>query len=329
MDMPGFKLDMGALMDTKAPESGTEYEMLVLGGGPAAMNAAIYAARKMVKLAVLTKDFGGQMLETSEVENWLGYQTVDAKDLASQFEEHVKSFEIPVSLGPSIKKVEKEGDVFKVTTDDGKTYKGKTIVYALGMHHRSLGVPGENTFSGKGVAYCATCDAPFYKKKKVVVVGGGNSAFTTALDLSKVEATITVINFVKGWDADGSLVKRVKHYDLAELLDYHQVLEIKGKEKVGSVLIKDRETEQRREIEADGVFVEIGLQTNIGPVKDLVNMNQQGEIEVDCSCRTNVKGFFAAGDVTTVPYKQIVIAAGEGAKAALAAHQYLVSEELV
>jgi alkyl hydroperoxide reductase subunit F len=319
MDIPGFTLDMGALKKARAPEPETTYDLLVLGGGPASMSAAIYAARKMLKLAVITKDFGGQMLETSDIENWLGYQSIDAKKLASGFEDHVKSFDLPVSLGPAVMKVEKLGEVFKVGLDNGKTYSGRAVIYSTGMRHRPL----------KGVAYCATCDAPLFKNKKVVVAGGGNSAFTTAVDLIKVEAKITMVNFIKGWNADESLQKRVGGHETARLLDNHEVLKIEGQDRVEAVVIRDLESGEEERIEADGVFIEIGLISNVDPVRGLVGLNHRGEIEVDCTCRTSVDGMFAAGDVTNVPFKQIIIAAGEGAKAALAAYDYLVDKEWI
>jgi len=326
MDMPGFTLDMGALKKARAPDPEKTYDLLIMGGGPASMSAAIYAARKMLKLAVITKDFGGQMLETSDIENWLGYQSIDAKKLASGFEEHVKSFDLPVSLGPAVAKVEKQGEVFKVSVDNGKVYSGRTAIYSTGMRHRPLGVPGERELTGKGVAYCATCDAPLFKKKRVVVAGGGNSAFTTAVDLIKVEAEITMVNFVKGWNADEFLQKRVGAYDMARLLDNREVLKIEGEDRVEAVVARDRESRVEERIEADGVFIEIGLISNVDPVRGLVELNERGEIEVDCTCRTSVEGMFAAGDVTIVPFKQIIIAAGEGAKAALAAYDYLVGK---
>jgi len=328
MDFPGFQLDTGAIKQAREPDPEMTYDLLILGGGPASMCAAIYAARKMLEIAIITRDLGGQMLETSDVENWIGYKRVSAKELVSDFTDHVKSFDVPIKHDVSIRRVEKENGLFIVSTDKGKTYKGKTMIYALGMRHRPLDIPGEKEFVGQGVAYCATCDAPFFKKKKTVIAGGGNSAFTTALDLSKVEAQITMINFVKGWQADEALVERIKKYEKAALLDNHQLVKIEGDQKVQAVLAKDRETGEEKKIETDGVFVEIGLLSNTEPIKHMVSMNQRGEIEVDCSCKTSVEGLFAAGDVTNVPYKQIVIAAGEGAKAALSAYQHLVDRNL-
>ena len=329
MDFPAFSLDTSLLEKSKEPAPEVTYDLLILGGGPAAMSAAVYAARKMMNLAIITKDFGGQIRETSEVENWLGFQSINAKDLADSFEEHVKGFDIPVSLGASITEVKREADAFKVRTDDGKIYSSRTLIIATGKRHRPLNVPGEKDLVGRGVAYCATCDAPFFKGKKVVVAGGGNSAFTTAVDLLKVGAEVIVVNFIKGWQADEALQQRAKQTGKVSLLDYHQVVRIEGKDRVTGVVIKNRENEKEEKINANGVFVEIGLLPNNEPVKNLVELNEQGEVIVDCSCRTSIEGLFGAGDVTTVPHKQIVISAGEGAKAALSVYNYLINKSLI
>jgi len=267
--------------------------------------------------------------ETSEVENWLGFQSINAKDLVDMFEEHVKGFDIAVSLGPAIAEVRKDEETFKVHTDDGKTYSSHTVIVATGKRHRPLNVPGEKDLVGRGIAYCATCDAPFFKGKKVVIAGGGNSAFTTAIDLLKVDAKVTLINFIKGWQADEALQERVKQSDKAILLDYHQLVRIEGKDTVTAVVLKNRENEKEENLDTNGLFVEIGLLPNNESVKNLVKLNEQGEVIVDCSCRTSVEGLFGAGDVTTVPHKQIVIAASEGAKAALSAYDYLINKSLI
>ena len=329
MDFPDFSLDTSLLQKAKEPEPTITYDLLILGGGPAAMSAAVYAARKMINLAVITRDFGGQIRETSEVENWLGFQSINAKDLADSFEEHVRGFDIPVSLGASITEVRKEGDVFKVLTADNTMYSSRTLIIATGKRHRPLNVPGENELLGRGVAYCATCDAPFFKGKKVVVAGGGNSAFTTAVDLLKVGADVTLVNFIKGWQADESLQERIKQTGKVNLLDYHQIIKIEGKESVAGVVFKNRENDKEKKLRANGVFIEIGLSPNNEPIKNLVALNEHGEIIVDCSCKTNVEGLFGAGDVTTVPHKQIVISAGEGAKAALSAYDYLINKSII
>lgn len=329
MDFPTFSLDTSFLEQAKEPELDVIYDLLILGGGPAAMSAAVYAARKMMKLGIITKDFGGQMRETSEVENWMGFQSINAKDLADMFEEHVKSFDIPVSLGTATTECKKEADIFKVHTEDDRVFSSRTLIVATGKRHSPLNLPGEKELVGRGVAYCATCDAPFFKGKRVVVAGGGNSAFTTAVDLLRVGAEVTLVNFIKGWQADAALQARVKQTDQVSLLDYHQVVRIEGKDRVTGVVVKDRENEKEDKLDADGIFVEIGLIPNSESVKGLVDLNEQGEVIVDCSCRTSVEGLYGAGDVTTVPHKQIVIAAGEGAKAALSAYDYLINKSLL
>ena len=329
MDFPTFSLDTSLLEKAREPEPEVIYDLFILGGGPAAMSAAVYAARKMINLAIITKNFGGQVRETSEIENWLGFQSINAKDLADSFEEHVRGFDIPVSVGTSVTEVKREVDVFRVLTDDNKMYSSRTLIIATGKRHRPLNVPGENELVGRGVAYCATCDAPLFKGKKVVVAGGGNSAFTTAVDLSKVGADVTLVNFIKGWQADESLQERMKQTGKVSLLDYHQVVRIEGRDGVTGVIVKNRENEAEKKLDANGVFVEIGLLPNNESVKNLVELNEQGEVIVDCSCRTSVEGLFGAGDVTTVPHKQIVISAGEGAKAALSAYNYLINKSLI
>jgi len=329
MDFPEFTLDTSLLEKAKEPEPAIIYDLLILGGGPAAMSAAVYAARKMINFAILTRDFGGQIRETSEVENWLGFQSINAKDLADSFEEHVKSFNIPVSLGTSIAEVKKEGDLFKVLTADATMYSSRTMIIATGKRHRPLNVPGENELLGRGVAYCATCDAPFFKGKKVVVAGGGNSAFTTAMDLLKVGADVSLVNFIKGWQADEAFQQRIQQAGKIRLLDYHQIVKIEGKDNVEGVVVRDLKNNSEKMLHANGIFIEIGLSPNNEPVKNLVELNEHGEIIVDCSCKTNVEGLFGAGDVTTVPHKQIVISAGEGAKAALSAYDYLINKSFI
>lgn len=329
MDFPTFTLDTTLFKGAKEPEADVTYDILILGGGPAAMSAAVYAARKMLTIAVLTRDFGGQIRETTEVENWLGFQNINAKDLADSFEEHVKSFEIPVGLGIGISEVTQQEDTFRVSADNGTTYSSRTLILATGKRHRPLNVPGEKELVGRGVAYCATCDAPLYKGKKVVVAGGGNSAFTTAMDLLKVNAEVTLVNFIRGWQADEALQGRMKRGGTVTFLDYHQVTKIEGDDRVTGVVVTNRETHEEKTLEANGIFVEVGLLPNNDMVKDLVELNDQGEVIVDCMCQTSVEGLYGAGDVTTVPHKQIVIAAGEGAKAALSAYAYLINKSLI
>lgn len=329
MKFPDFSLDISLPETAKEPDQGVTYDLLILGGGPAAMSTAVYAARKMMNVVIITKDLGGQIHETSEVENWLGFQSISARELVGIFEEHVKSFDIAIRIGSTVNNVVTNEAGFMVYTSDDKMYSGRTVIVATGKHHRPIGVPGEKELVGRGVAYCATCDAPFFKGKKVVVAGGGNSAFTTAIDLLKAEAEVTVINFTKGRQADEVLRERVGRSDKATLLDYHQIVGIEGTDKVTGVIIKNRDDDKEESLNTSGVFIEIGLLPNNEAVKDLLRLNDQGEIIIDCSCRTSVPGIFGAGDVTTVPHKQIVIAAGEGAKAALSAYDYLINKSLI
>ncbi len=329
MNFPDFSLDISLPETAKEPDQGVTYDLLILGGGPAAMSAAVYAARKMMNVVIITKDLGGQIHETSEVENWLGFQSISSRELVGMFEEHVKSFDIAIRIGSTVNNVVADEAGFMVYTSDDKMYSGRTVIVATGKHHRPIGVPGEKELVGRGVAYCATCDAPFFKGKKVVVAGGGNSAFTTAIDLLKAEAEVTIINFTKGWQADEVLRERVGRSEKATLLDYHQIFGIEGTDKVTGVIIKNRNDDKEERLNTSGVFIEIGLLPNNEAVKDLVRLNDQGEIIIDCSCRTSVPGVFGAGDVTTVPHKQIVIAASEGAKAALSAYDYLINKSLI
>lgn len=288
------------------------------------MSAAVYAARKLLNIAIITVDFGGQVKETSEIENYLGFQNINANDLVSRFDEHVKSFHLPISIGISVKEVSRKDTVFTVLMEDGTRFSGKTVIYATGERHRRLTVPGEDKFIGKGVTYCSICDAPLYKDKKVMIVGGGNSAFTTALDLSRGNSEIILVNFVHGWQADPILQQRVKSYEKMQFLDFHEVIRIEGEKNVEAAVLRNRQTAEEKRIPVDGIFVEIGLLPNSDPVRDLVNLSDKGEVVVDSLCRTSIPGLFAAGDVTTIPHKQIIISAGDGAKAALSAYDYLV-----
>jgi alkyl hydroperoxide reductase subunit F len=329
MELPGVILDISSISPLRKPDHDTVYDMLILGGGPAAMSAVVYAARKMINLAVVSLDFGGQMNETADVENYLGFPSIMAGDLVARFKEHIMGFDIPASMGTSIVEVRRKEDNFEVLMGDGTFFFGHTVIFATGKRHRPLTVPGEKELVGKGVAYCATCDAPLYKDKKVVIVGGGNSAFTTALDLLRLNAQAVVVNFLSGWQADQALQNRVRKFGKVQFLDYHEILRVEGKDKLEAVAIRDRRAGEEKRIEADGLFVEIGLLPNSDPVRKLVQVNEHGEVVVDCYCRTDIPGLFGAGDVTDVPHKQIIISAGEGAKAAISAYDYLIEKSQI
>ncbi|MFC1654669.1 FAD-dependent oxidoreductase, partial [Myxococcota bacterium] len=214
--------------------------------------------------------------------------------------------------------------------ESGAAYTGRTVLLATGKRDRPLNVPGEKELVGHGVAYCSTCDAPFYKGQTVAVAGGGNSAFTALLDLLKVDAQVTLINFVEGWQADPVMIESARKYgDRVKYLDEHEVVRIEGSGKVAALVVKDRKSGEEKKLVVSGVFIEIGLLPNSGPVVGLVDLNEHKEVVIDCFCRTSLEGMYAAGDVTTVPHKQIVISAGEGAKAALSAYDYLTRRGMI
>jgi alkyl hydroperoxide reductase subunit F len=327
--MPEAGLELSSLGQDNRPGPDEVFDVLIIGGGPAAMAAAVYAARKMLKVALVARDFSGQTGTTSEVENYLGFQTIRGLELADRFVEHVKQFNVPMEQGQKVVEVKKEGDVFKSVLEDGRELGSRTAIVATGKRSRPLGVPGEKELAGRGVAYCATCDAPFFRNRRVVVAGGGNSALTAAQDLLKVASEVTVVNFAPGWQADAVLMTSARRHEHVRLLDNTAIVRIEGEGKVTGVTVKDRATGEESLIETDGVFVEIGLLPNTDLVKNLARLNDAGELVVDCHCRTSVEGLFGAGDVTTVPYKQIVISAGEGAKAALSAYDHLSRRGLV
>jgi alkyl hydroperoxide reductase subunit F len=329
MEFPGISFNLSSLKTVRRPDPATLYDLLILGGGPAALTAAIYAARKMIAMALITNEFGGQMGWTSEIENYTGFQTISGTELTNRFVEHVKGFDAPIAEKETILKVEKEGDSFLVRLQSGTVFRGKAVIFATGKRHRNLNVPGERELLGKGVAYCSICDAPFFRGKRVVVAGGGNSAVTAAIDLAKLAAEITVVNFAPGWQADGILLDNLRRQVHVKMLDNSAVARIEGTERVTAVGIRNRATSEETTIPADGIFIEVGLFPNTEPVRDLAVLNPSGELIVDCACRTAVAGLFGAGDATTVPYNQIVISAGEGAKAALGAYDYLLKQGLI
>jgi alkyl hydroperoxide reductase subunit F len=329
MEFPGIILDTSSISPLKKPDQGVLYDMLIVGGGAAAMSAAVYAARKMINFALITLDFGGLIKETSEIDNYLGFQNIQARDLIEKFEEHVKSFAIPINVGVPVIEVTKKDNIFTILLEDRSTFSSHTVIFSTGEHHRPLNIPGERELLGKGVAYCATCDAPLFKDKKVVVAGGGNSAFITAIDLMRVNAKVFLVNFNTGWQADETIQQRVKKYEKVYFLDNHEILRIFGKDSVESAVIKNRTAGTEEKIQCDGVFIEVGLIPNSDPVKNLVKLTELGEVVVDCFGRTDIPGFYSAGDVTSVPYKQIVISAGDGAKAALAAYDFLIENSIL
>jgi len=305
-------------------ERATLYEVIIIGSGPAGMTAAIYSARKGLKTLVLSKDVGGQLNLSAELENYLGYSYIEAPDLISRFEEHVERFDITRVIGEEVVNLEVADKIKLVHTQAGNRYQGRTLIIASGKYPRPLGVPGENRLLGKGVAYCATCDAPFYKDRVVAVVGGGNSALEAAGELQRW-ATHVYLVVRDTYSADDILVDRVTRMEKMDVLLRYDTLEILGEQQVTGLRVRSRDEHSERTLAVDGVFVEIGLLPNTAFAMDVLELNAYGEIVIDCQTHTGVPGVFAAGDVTNVRDKQVLVAAGEGVKAALRAHEYLLA----
>ncbi|MFC1669354.1 FAD-dependent oxidoreductase [Spirochaetota bacterium] len=299
------------------------YDILIIGGGPAALTAAVYCMRKNVKTGIITLGLGGQVAETFSVENYMGYKYIEGVELVEKFKDQVKQFEIGLKEGVSVTEIT-QGEIKKVKLEDGTVYQAKAIIICTGKSSRKLDVPGERENVGRGVAYCSTCDAPLYGGKNVAVVGGGNSGLESVIDLAKIATHVTLLQFLDKLTGDKVLIDALNKLDNVDVLLEHEVKKIEGKDSVESVIIKDIKNGEEKKLEVDGIFIEIGLEPNSLFVQNLLELNEFKEIIVNCDCQTNMEGIFAAGDVTTVPYKQIIIAAGEGAKAALAACDYIL-----
>ena len=298
------------------------YELMIIGGGPAGMTAAVYAARKKLNALLLSKDVGGQVNWTLGIENYMGYQLIEGPELIKKFEEQLKQFPIDMKIGEDVSSLSRIKGGFKAKTDGGKTYQAKAAIVVTGKRPRPLNVPGEEKLRGRGVTYCATCDGPLFAGMKVAVIGGGNSALEAVDDMAKIAEHVYLVSLTQ-LTGDQVLIDRVKGADNLKVFLEQEVLEITGEKLVDGIKIRNLKTKQEKGLEVGGVLIEIGLIPNSDPLKGVVTLNRLGEIEVNCNNETNVPGLFAAGDVTSVPEKQIVVAAGEGAKAALQAHRYL------
>lgn len=298
------------------------YELIIIGGGPAGMTAAVYAARKKVNTLLISYDIGGQVLWTAGIENYMGYQFIEGLELIKKFEGQVKQFPLDIKTGERVSTLSQTNGGFEVRTDKGEIYRAKAAIIATGKRPRQLNVPGEEKLKGRGVTYCAICDGPLFAGENVAVIGGGNSALEAAEDMSKIADHVYLISLTS-LTGDQILVDKITGANNLTMFLEHEVLEIRGGSRVEGIKIRDLKSKQERELDVSGIFIEIGLIPSSEPFKGIVRLNRFGEIEVNCANETDVIGLFAAGDVTNVPEKQIVVAAGEGAKAALKAHRYL------
>jgi len=295
------------------------YDLIIIGAGPAGITASVYAARKRMSLSVITKDIGGQAALSGDIENYTGYQFITGPELAAKFEEHMRKFNITLKENEEVLELKKIGDNILVKTNKGN-YEAKTTIIASGKRSREINVPGEREFKNKGLTYCATCDAPLFSGKVVAIIGGGNSALDAALQLIKIAKHAYIINITSSLGGDAIMREKINESEIVTVFNNTQVTAIYGDKMVTGIKIKREGKEE--ELAVQGVFIEIGLIPNSEFAKD-IEKNQFREIKVNCHNETNIPGVFAAGDVTDVPEKQIIIAAGEGSKAALGAFRYL------
>lgn len=298
------------------------YDVLVVGGGPAGASAAIYAARKGIRTGIVAERFGGQVMDTMGIENFISVKRTEGPKLVASLEEHVKEYDIDVMNLQRAKRLEKK-ELIEVELENGAILKSKSVIVSTGARWRNVGVPGEAEFKNKGVAYCPHCDGPLFTGKDVAVIGGGNSGIEAAIDLAGIVNHVTVLEFMPELKADAVLQERLNSLPNVTVLKNVQTKEITGTDKVNGISYIDRETEEVHHVELQGVFVQIGLVPNTDWLGETVE-RVRGEIVTDKHGATNVPGVFAAGDCTNNPYKQIIISMGSGANAALGAFDYLI-----
>lgn len=299
------------------------FDVLVIGGGPAGVSAAIYAARKGIRTGMVAERIGGQVLDTLTIENFIGIKHTEGPQLASNLEVHLKEYDIDFMKSRRVKHLEKK-DLIEIELENGGILKSKTVIIATGARWRNVNAPGEQELKNKGVAYCPHCDGPLFKGKSVAVIGGGNSGIEAAIDLAGITTHVTVLEFMPELKADKLLQERLFSLPNVTVLKNVQTKEITGTDKVNGLTYIDRATGDEHHIELQGVFVQIGLVPNTDWLDDFIERNRFGEIIIDTHGATNVPGIFAAGDCTTSPYKQIIISMGTGATAALSAFDYLI-----
>ena len=323
------KLDTGAAArEAEKISAQAPYDVLIVGGGPAGAAAAVYAARKGIRTGILAERFGGQVMDTVGIENFISVQETEGPKLVTQLEQHVKSYDVDImnlQRAESLIPATETGGYAEVRTASGAVLKAKSVILSTGARWRELNVPGEQEYRGKGVAYCPHCDGPLFKGKRVAVVGGGNSGVEAAIDLAGIVGHVTLIEFGAELRADAVLQRKLASLPNVVILKNAQTMTVLGDgNKVNGLVYKNRETGDDIRLDLEGIFVQIGLLPNTDWLKGTLDLSKMGEIEIDARGQTSAAGVFAAGDCTTVPYKQIIIAMGEGAKASLGAFDYLI-----
>ena len=300
------------------------YDLIILGAGPAGITASVYAARKKLDFLVITVDIGGQAAWSSDIENYTGYQFITGPDLTLKFQEHLDSFGIEINMPEGAQEIVKSDQVVKTVTDKGE-YQSKSLIVATGKHPRPLNVEGENEYKNRGVTYCATCDGPLFQGKKVAVIGGGNSALDATLQMMNISPEVHMVNIAPHLTGDQVMIEKAQGSSAVKIWNNAEVKKIYGDMFVKGLHLKQQD--KMINLDVEGVFIEIGLIPNAGFARCL-EQNKWGEIVVDCYNKTSIEGIFAAGDVTNVPEKQIIVACGEGSKASLAAFRYLSTHKL-
>lgn len=302
------------------------YDTIIIGGGMAGLTAAMYAKRRAMKTLLITKDLGGQLIWAGEIENYSGFELITGLELSKNLEKQARRTGYEIKLEKVTKIVHLPDGNFNVVTNE-ITYKTRTIIFALGLVPRFLNVNGEKELSGKGVSYCANCDGPFFKGKRVAVIGGGNSALDAAEVLSKITLEVYLIHRQNAFKGFENLIEAVKKRANIHILLNSEITNIGGTNKVQNITIKNKLNQTEYQLDLDGVFIEIGHQAQSDLVANLVARDDHNQIIIDAECRTNVPGFFAVGDITTVTHKQLNVAAGHGTIAALNAYKYLQEKE--
>ncbi|MFA4992897.1 MAG: FAD-dependent oxidoreductase [Candidatus Omnitrophota bacterium] len=299
------------------------YDLIIIGAGPAGITASVYSARKKLNFLVISLDIGGQAAWSGDIENYTGYQFITGPDLAQKFHEHMRKYDTLLKENEEVLELKRSNGVFLVRTNKSD-YNSRSVIIASGKRSKELGVPGEKEFKNRGLTYCATCDGPLFSAKDVAVIGGGNSALDAALQLVKIARQVNIVNNRPALGGDEIMRQKVEGAANVTVFNNSQVISVTGDKFVGAIKIKDNSGV--RDLSVQGVFVEIGLVPNSAFARD-VEKNNRGEIKINLRNETNIPGIFAAGDVTDVPEKQIIIAAGEGSKAALSVFRYLATSK--